>query len=95
VDNGFYEARGYCWALSAQLAAVRTDFAPVLADHQAGDVLAQTVLALDGTQQPVRSPVILNGSEYGLLANHSLVMAGYVTRARAGVMQLRQQLLPQ
>lgn len=61
----------------------------------AQNFLAQAIIALDGTQQPVNSPVILNGSEYGLLANHSLVMASYIARARATLMQLRGQLAAQ
>jgi hypothetical protein len=35
------------------------------------------------------SPVILNGSGFGLFANHSLVMASYVSRANAGISDLR------
>lgn len=109
IDKGFYEARGYCWALRAQLQATQVDFAPVLVAHPAENsvanavgnntaeqnFLAQAIIALDGTQQPVNSPVILNGSEYGLLANHSLVMASYIARARAVLMQLRGQLAAQ
>lgn len=109
IDNSFYEARGYCWALRAQLLAAQVDFAEVLVASAAGntrenaaaknivaqDLLAQAILALDGTQRPVNSPVILNGSEYGLLANHSLVMASYIARARAALMQLHGQLATQ
>ena len=29
------------------------------------------------------SPMILNGSGFGLMANHSLVMASYISRANA------------
>jgi hypothetical protein len=92
VDDVFYEARGYSWALQAQLRAVQVDFADVLAERQAAELLAQVVRELEGTQRPVRSPLILNGSEYGLLANHSLVMAGYLSRAGAAVLLLRERL---
>jgi len=36
--------------------------------------------------------VILNGDGFGLLANHSLVMASYVSRANAGISDLRMLL---
>jgi hypothetical protein len=36
--------------------------------------------------------VILNGSPFGVFANHSLVMANYLSRANAAVIDLRQLL---
>jgi hypothetical protein len=33
--------------------------------------------------------MILNGTGFGTLANHSLVMASYISRANAGVIDLR------
>jgi hypothetical protein len=38
------------------------------------------------------SPVILNGSGFGIFANHSLVMASYISRANAAVIDLRKLL---
>ncbi len=38
------------------------------------------------------SPVVLNGEGYGIFANHSLVMASYISRANAGVIDLRDLL---
>lgn len=92
VDDVFHETRGYCWALLVQLRAVQTDFAPVLKERGGQEHLAAIIRELEGTQRPVRSLMILNGSEYGVLANHSLVLAGYVARANAGVLMLRQVL---
>ncbi|MFZ5724611.1 MAG: DUF2333 family protein [Pseudomonadota bacterium] len=86
IDDRFYFTRGYCWALRAQLLALRRDFATTPA-LDAG--FAAALHALDGTQQPVTSPLILNGGEYGVLANHSLVMAGHVGRVAAALRQLR------
>jgi hypothetical protein len=40
----------------------------------------------------LRSPVILNGGGFGLFANHSLVMANYLARANAAVINLRELL---
>jgi len=36
--------------------------------------------------------MVLNGSGYGMLANHSLVMANYLSRASAALIDLRQLL---
>ena len=36
--------------------------------------------------------MILNGSGFGFLANHSLVMASYISRANAAVIDLRNLL---
>jgi len=89
IDDAFYEARGYAWALQAQQAAIGVDFAEVLRTADAGALHRDVIAALAGTQKPIRSPLILNGSEYGVLANHSLVMAGYLARARAAIAQWR------
>ena len=40
----------------------------------------------------MRSPIILNGSGYGIFANHSLVMASYLARANAAIINLRELL---
>ena len=39
-----------------------------------------------------RSPVVLNGSPFGFFANHSLVMANYISRANAAIIDLRDLL---
>ena len=44
------------------------------------------------TQQSVRSPIIANGEGFGLIANHSLVMASYISRANAAIIDLRELL---
>ena len=36
--------------------------------------------------------MVLNGGGYGLTANHSLVMANYLARANAAVINLRELL---
>ena len=43
-------------------------------------------------QDPVWSPYILNGTGFGFVANHSLVMASYISRANAAVIDLRNLL---
>lgn len=90
IDDVFYEARGTCWALLHFLKAVEIDFADVLEKKNAAVSLRQIIRELEATQQTVWSPMILNGDGFGFLANHSLVMANYVSRANAAVIELRE-----
>jgi hypothetical protein len=92
IDNVFYEARGQAWALSHLLRAIEVDFADVLAKKNATVSVRQIIRELEASQEPVWSPMILNGSGFGMLANHSLVMANYISRANAAVIDLRQLL---
>jgi hypothetical protein len=89
VDDVFYEARGTTWALIHLLKAVQVDFADVLKQKNATERLQQIIVELEETQQPVRSPIILNGSGFGVLSNHSLVMASYIARSRTELVDLR------
>jgi hypothetical protein len=88
----FYEARGAAWALTHLLKAVELDFESVLQKKNALISLRQIIRELESTQEAVWSPVILNGSGFGLFANHSLVMASYISRANAAVIDLRSLL---
>jgi hypothetical protein len=92
LDDKFYEARGACWALLHFLKAVETDFAEVLLKKNATVSLQQIIRELEATQEAVFSPVILNGDGFGLLANHSLVMANYISRANAALIELSELL---
>ena len=92
IDDVFYEARGQAWALIHLLHALEHDFSDVLADKNARVSLQQIIRELEPTQDTVMSPFILNGSGMGLLANHSLVMASYLSRANAGINDLRKLL---
>ena len=92
LDDVFYEARGTSWALVYFLKAAQVDFADVLAKKNARVSLEQIIRELEATQKPLRSPMILNGSGFGLLANHSLTMASYISRANAAIIDLRELL---
>lgn len=92
IDDVFFEARGSAWALILFLRAAQTDFAGVLVNKNAEATLEQVIRELEGTQATVWSPLILNGNGFGLIANHSLVMASYISRANAAVRDLRQLL---
>ena len=92
VDNVFFEARGTAWALVHFFRAAEFDFARVLADKNAAVSVRQIIRELEASLGPLRSPMILNGGGYGLFANHSLVMANYLARANAAVINLRDLL---
>lgn len=88
----FFEARGSAWALVHLLRAVEVDFAEVIGRKNAQTSLQQIIRELEATQEPLWSPVILNGGGFGMLANHSLVMANYLSRANAALIDLRRLL---
>lgn len=92
IDDIFYESRGYTWALLEQLKAIQVDFAPILERKNAVVSLQQVIRELEESQKPVMSPIILNGSPFGFFANHSLVMANYVSRANAAIIDLKSLL---
>jgi len=92
VDDVFFEARGTAWALVHFFRAVELDFASVLADKNASASVRQIIRELEASLQPLHSPIVLNGSGYGFFANHSLVIANYLARANAAVINLRELL---
>ncbi len=92
LDDNFYEARGASWALIHFLKAVEVDFADVLEKKNAKVSLQQIIRELEATQESMWSPIILNGSGFGTLANHSLVMANYISRANAALIELSELL---
>jgi hypothetical protein len=92
VDDVFYEARGSTWALAHFLRAIEHDFEPVLRDKNAVVSLRQIIRELDEAQSPIYSPVVMNGDQFGMFANHSLVLANYISRANAAIIDLRKLL---
>jgi hypothetical protein len=89
VDDVFFCARGYSWAFLHLMRAISVDFAPVLTAKNAGAQVQRIVQDVEGAIKPMRSPVVLNGGGFGLLANHSMVAASYVARVNAAVIDLR------
>jgi hypothetical protein len=88
IDDVFFEARGQTYALIHLLRAIEVDFASVLEKKNARISLRQIIRELEGTQQTIWSPVILNGKGFGFVTNHSLVMASYISRANAALIDL-------
>lgn len=92
LDDVFYEARGTTWALIHLLRAVERDFGDVLKNKNALISLQQIIRELEPTQDTLWSPMVLNGTGLGLLANHSLVMGSHISRANAAIIDLRRLL---
>ncbi|MDO6426260.1 DUF2333 family protein [Thalassotalea sp. 1_MG-2023] len=92
IDNEFYEARGASWVLLHFLKAIEIDFNDVLAKKNAKVSLQQIIRELEASQEAIWSPMILNGDGFGILANHSLVMANYISRANAALIDLNDLL---
>ncbi|HRX70765.1 MAG: DUF2333 family protein [Gammaproteobacteria bacterium] len=92
IDDIFFEARGYAWALLHTLKALEIDFRDVLQKKNALVSLQQIIRELENTQAFIWSPMILNGTGFGPMANHSLIMASYISRANAAIIDLRNLL---
>ena len=89
IDDVFYETRGTTWALIHFLRAMEVDFYDVLRKKNALISYRQIIRELESTQEPLHAPMVLNGDKFGAFANHSLVMANYISRANAAIMDLR------
>jgi len=92
IDDIFFEARGYAWGVLHVFEAIQIDFEKVLQDKNATISLKQIGRELEETQNMLWTPWIMNGTGFGPMANHSLVMASYLSRANAGVIDLRRLL---
>jgi hypothetical protein len=92
IDDVFYKARGTAWALLHLFRAIEIDFRDVLIDKNAMVSVQQVIIELEGSQQALWSPIILNGDGFGILANHSLTMASYMARANSAISDLRNLL---
>ncbi len=88
IDDVFYEARGATWALLHFMYAIQIDFAPVLHDRKAMASFKQIIRKLDQAEKRMWSPIVLNGTGYGVVANHSLALASYISRADSAVLDL-------
>ena len=88
VDDVFYEARGAAWALVHFLRAIEIDFESVLTKKNALVSVRQIIRELGRTQDALMSPMVLTGDGFAIFANHSLVMASYISRANAATIDL-------
>lgn len=93
IDDIFFEARGYSWALSHILRAILIDCVDTVETRNIRGNINQMIGSLDEALEPILVPIVLNGSGYGLFANYSLTMSSYVSRASAAATDVRNLLL--
>ncbi|WP_346014603.1 DUF2333 family protein [Thiocystis violacea] len=89
VDDVFYCTRGYSWALLHIMQAIQVDFRETLDAKNAHALVDQILRDLRGATRAMSSPIILNGDGYGIVANHSLTIASYISRVNAAVLDLK------
>lgn len=89
IDDYVWEARGASWALIHYLKAIEMDFDQVLQKKNAAPTLRQIIKELEATQEYLWSPMVLNGSGFGFVANHSLTMSNYLATANATLINLK------
>lgn len=89
IDDYYWQSRGSVWALLHFFKAIKIDFQKVLEDKNAIVSVEQIIQELEDANQTLYSPMVLNGSGRGIWANHSLVMANYISRANSAVIDLR------
>jgi len=93
IDNVYYEARGYSWALLHIMEALEHDFQTLLANKNAEVSMLQVIRGLRQAVTEMYSPIVLNGEIYGVFANHSLTMASFLAQANAAAIDLRNLLM--
>ena len=81
VDDIFFEARGQAWAIEHLLAAMVADYGDVVRAADAEALVERLQVELAQAQRRLWSPMVLNGTGFGIFANHSLMMAAYTQRA--------------
>ncbi len=91
-DDVFYEVRGGVFVTYHMMLALRRDAERLFNNADALGIMNRILNELESANQPMISPVVLNGNEYGLLANHSLVLASHIARAHLAMRELQQQL---
>lgn len=92
IDDVFYEARGYVWALLNIMRAIEVDFNNVLQKKNAVASLQQVIRLLEQAQVSPSSPMVLNGDPMGWVANYSKAMVSYISPANAAIIDLRNLL---
>jgi len=92
VDDVFYEARGYVWALTHMLRAIEVDFDSVLKKKNATASLRQVIRILEQALVTPSSPMVLNGDPLGWVANYSKSMVSYISPANSAIIDLRSLL---
>jgi len=55
-------------------------------------VMNRLLNELENACKPMVSPIVLNGPEFGVIQNHSLVLGAHVAKAHLAVQELQRQM---
>ena len=91
-DDVFYQVRGGVYVMYHTMLAMRKDCEKVLNDSQSMGIMNRIINELEAASKPMGSPMVLNGSEYGVIQNHSLVLGAHVAKAHLAVQELQRQI---
>lgn len=91
-DDVFYQVRGGVYVMYHTMLAMRKDCEQLLNDSQAMGIMNRIVNELESACKPMGSPMVLNGSEFGMIQNHSLVLGAHVAKAHLAVQELQKQI---
>lgn len=91
-DDVFYQVRGGVYALYHTMLAVRADCKDVINNNNSMGIMNRVLNELENANKPMKSPMVLNGQEYGVIQNHSLVLAAHLAKAHLAIQELQKQL---
>jgi hypothetical protein len=87
IDNNFYYARGVLYVLRQLMLAVKYDFADIITQRNAGNLVTAIIRTLDRAQfEPL---LIANGDRGSLWANHSLQLQALLEDTRQKMRSLQ------
>lgn len=91
-DDVFYQVRGGVYALYHTMLAIRTDCKATINDNNAMGIMNRVLNELENANKPMNSPMVLNGPEFGIIQNHSLVLAAHLAKTHLAIQELQRQL---
>jgi hypothetical protein len=91
IDDNFYYARGVLYVVRQLMIAIKYDFAEIIAQRNAGNLVTAIIRTLDRTQfEPL---MVANGDRGSLWANHSLQLQALLEDARQKMRSLQNILV--
>lgn len=91
-DDVFYQVRGGAYVMYHVMLAMRTDCEDLFNSSKAMGIVNRVLNELENANNPMRSPMVLNGKEFGFMQNHSMVMAAHLAKAHLAVQELQLQI---
>jgi hypothetical protein len=92
VDDVFFEARGHAFVMYHMLKALRTDYAEVLRETRSLGSMNRALSEFNAALQPLKSPIVLNGEDFGPTPNHSITLSAYLAKAHLAIIDMRNLL---